>query len=915
MAWQVVRRAQRSVEYQNDTQPDKRAIDMARTALHYESALDSGEYDTPVDATPQRVQNEQLDGWRITDNDWHYALGQPGDKATDGWVGFGGRQGAHWLLFRLEQFGWLHWPERDFTQIGGTATYNRQNLNNQINSITLDTTGESIPVESVATWGGLWSTPGGGDVSVRWRVNGDGLKEDITLNQAGRTWIANNAPPSTPLEETYFTWVFELDHSGIPRWVKNGLTQDVSGDFDDDSGTIELQDTAERLLAFLPVDDAIVLDAEGDEIARQRLRKRIYTTGGATYLLVGMRADHMAALPDGLLVFDPTIDQTIGALDLEAEEADGAFNANPVSLRINNNSAFYYGGWHFSPTVPQGATIDVAYLSLYVRNTNNDTFDADFFCEDADDAKDFNSFSGTLDIDSRPRTTASALWDTETGAGGYHDTPSLVSPVQEVVDRAGWASGNGMLFISEANVDTVKGEVRTYNFDPAQAAKLHIEYTEAGGGDPAPNVSDSASASDTPTLTTSAPQASASDTSSIADTPTAQLVNSIWVSDTTSLSDTPVVTASDPQAVVSDSVAVADTPTTNLTIGISVNDSAGITDTPTVDAVLSIIVSDAAGLNDTLTQRLLSHADVSDAASIADAPTLTTSALQIDASDAASVSDTPTVSVEVFDAVSVNVSDAVGVSDTPSVRLLSYIAATDTASLADTPVQTVSVPQVSVTDSASLTDTPTVNAVAGDTATISVSDAAVVADTLTLATSALGISVSDATSITDSPTVRLLVAVSVSDTAGLNDTPIVAIGALAVSVSDGVAVAELRTVAISAPAVTVADAVDVADSATVVPGVVGALNISITDAVGLLDDPTVANPLLPLSVNDSTHVADAPTVGGDTKLVTVSDSISLSDVVVVMVAAVVVPASRTHTIAGEGRTFIIPNENRTFVVS
>jgi len=80
----------------------------ATALLHYESIPDSGIFDAEIDATPERVNNAQLDGWRVTVNSWHYAVGKPGDKTTDGWVGFGGRQGTHWLKFRLARVGYLH---------------------------------------------------------------------------------------------------------------------------------------------------------------------------------------------------------------------------------------------------------------------------------------------------------------------------------------------------------------------------------------------------------------------------------------------------------------------------------------------------------------------------------------------------------------------------------------------------------------------------------------------------------------------------------------------------------------------------------------------------------------------------------------------------------------------------------------
>ena len=111
MAWTEVveQRALISKTYQDGT---KLRLETGGTRLHYESVLDSEVFDAEVDLTPLRVNNALLDGWIVTQAGWHYALGQPGDKLTDGWVGFGGRKGAHWIKTRLTRVGYMHGPTR-----------------------------------------------------------------------------------------------------------------------------------------------------------------------------------------------------------------------------------------------------------------------------------------------------------------------------------------------------------------------------------------------------------------------------------------------------------------------------------------------------------------------------------------------------------------------------------------------------------------------------------------------------------------------------------------------------------------------------------------------------------------------------------------------------------------------------------
>lgn len=273
------------------------------TQLHYE---DDGWQE--IDMRAQRVNNAQLDGWIINKNGWHYALGIPGDKSTDGWVGFGGRKGAHWVKFRLRQAGYLHWPTRAWQDIGGPVSYGRAYLSQSDQELPLGAEGEQQPLYamSTASWSNLWSTPGGGDVTVRWIAEGERLKEEVVLNQTAREWIAANAAPATAINETYFGFVFELDVADVPKWVINDIEQDIDGDFDDTGGNIELRDDVDELLAFMPL-DYVYVDTDDGRVGI-RLQKRIFQVGGEHYLLIGARVDRLAQLPAGALVFDPTFE-------------------------------------------------------------------------------------------------------------------------------------------------------------------------------------------------------------------------------------------------------------------------------------------------------------------------------------------------------------------------------------------------------------------------------------------------------------------------------------------------------------------------------------------------------------------------------------------------------------------------------
>lgn len=143
-------------------------------------------------------------------------------------------------------------------------------------------------------------------------------------------------------------------------------------------------------------------------------------------------------------------------------------------------------------TIPPGSDIDVAYISVKCTTTYVDDPNVDIHCEDVDNSANFTS---TADVQNRTLTSASTRWDA-TGIGtGWVNSPSIVSAVQEVVDRAGWSSGNALTVIGVGKSN--KGTnfvVWPYDGSTSNAVKLHIEYSS---GVREVNVSDSISVTDT----------------------------------------------------------------------------------------------------------------------------------------------------------------------------------------------------------------------------------------------------------------------------------------------------------------------------------------------------------------------------------------------------------------------------------
>jgi hypothetical protein len=439
------------------------------------------------------------DGWRIIQNGWHYFLGQPAGKATDGWVGFGGRQGAHWFTSRLVRVGYLHYPTRAWDDVGGAPTYTRPGrLSRTPVTRTIGPNADTQVLSSTAQWTGIWATPGGGDVTLRWRVNARQLKEEIVVNAAARNWIAANHPPETPANETYFGFVFQLDLSDIPRVVKNGLLQDIEGDFDDSDGRLQLEDALQRLLAFMPLDYAYVNTTIDIGTGTPRpirrwipLRKRIYKDGDDYFLLVGARVDQLATLPSGDIVFDPTFIVAETNEDACSEGTDEFVQPSQGSVGVVSLGWYQVGvprvavdgGWIFRSTgIGSGDTIDTATLNLeYAGANQNLPLVGALQAYDVDTPTDFVATDVHRLSAHHALTTASVAANIPTGAD--YTSASLVTVVQEVVDRAGFAGDIGIVWVSGGSGGTSEfWDWTDYTTSTTLATELTITFTPAGGG-------------------------------------------------------------------------------------------------------------------------------------------------------------------------------------------------------------------------------------------------------------------------------------------------------------------------------------------------------------------------------------------------------------------------------------------------
>jgi hypothetical protein len=167
-----------------------------------------------------------------------------------------------------------------------------------------------------------------------------------------------------------------------------------------------------------------------------------------------------------------------GSLDDRTEYADGSQAAASITFIDAHDGDT--GGVRFTGvTIPQGAMIHSAVLSVYISGTDYDNPDVIIRGDDTDSAAEFGGAS--FGISGRPPTTATVNWVAASATGaGYRYTADFASVVQEIVDRPGWSSGNAIAVVFEDNGGTNNLRFRAY--DSGSPPSLIVSYTDGANG-------------------------------------------------------------------------------------------------------------------------------------------------------------------------------------------------------------------------------------------------------------------------------------------------------------------------------------------------------------------------------------------------------------------------------------------------
>jgi hypothetical protein len=180
----------------------------------------------------------------------------------------------------------------------------------------------------------------------------------------------------------------------------------------------------------------------------------------------------------------PIIDlQVVASADDGYErESSGVMNITGIAVWCEANpniAARYWGGlrWSNGYLPPKGSIITAAYIEVYVTATRSDDINGNLHFEKAASPSQFSTDG--YDITSRARTNASASWIEDELGIGWVQSPSLIIPLQEIIDNY---SPTDLVLILRPNTDIFKEfSFFSYDeFDGSYAAKLHIEYTLVG---------------------------------------------------------------------------------------------------------------------------------------------------------------------------------------------------------------------------------------------------------------------------------------------------------------------------------------------------------------------------------------------------------------------------------------------------
>lgn len=147
-----------------------------------------------------------------------------------------------------------------------------------------------------------------------------------------------------------------------------------------------------------------------------------------------------------------------------------------VTASIRKNSAFRFT----NVVVPNGIKIISAVMYIQAVDTIDDDMSATIYGENVDDSVDFTT---NPKISNRQKTDATISWDIDSAGTDTIVSPDISTIIQEIINRAGWVSGNAITMIVKGKTTgskKFKGKSYEVASSSSTQARLLLEYKISG---------------------------------------------------------------------------------------------------------------------------------------------------------------------------------------------------------------------------------------------------------------------------------------------------------------------------------------------------------------------------------------------------------------------------------------------------
>ncbi len=267
-------------------------------------------------------------------------------------------------------------------------------------------------------------------------------------------------------------------------WVafrdKANGTYDIKVAYSDDNGATWTIETVKVGVELVESPPGLAVDSNGD--IHVVWSERSFTPMGVWLFYRTRTSAGVWAAVVTLLAPALEMQVSVGSDDCLDENNPASFSIVAMTIRAGDTAAGSFDwatGMRFlNVNIPQGATITAAYIRLRRYGTVPGTLPTTII--EGENADNAITFSNIADYDARPRTGASINW-TPASWDGWNNSPSIVSIIQEIVNRGGWVPNNAMvIFWSHApGWGGVNNRLDGYSFERSSAFSpiLHIEYS------------------------------------------------------------------------------------------------------------------------------------------------------------------------------------------------------------------------------------------------------------------------------------------------------------------------------------------------------------------------------------------------------------------------------------------------------